>query len=176
MKILYTQHVASAPDNHICLGKPILIITPNSQVYPDEINSDSVQRGKKHTTVGLLFMLCHVCTKTRPAGSVPQRRAQGQNRIRVDSCWCALCFMSVLRGEICKRDRHRKLPGIERGRRRPAAGLKLIRLKGQYLFCAATCHRWTGLETPQRDHRRDIMLPTGLSRHAGLIRDLTRVM
>lgn len=51
-------------------------------------------------------------TKARPRLVVSPnvRQRHGQNRIRVDSCWCALHFMSVLRGEICKRDRHRKPP------------------------------------------------------------------
>lgn len=39
-----------------------------------------------------------------------RRHTHSQNRIRVDSCWCALCFMCALQREICKRDRHRKPP------------------------------------------------------------------
>lgn len=37
--------------------------------------------------------------RPRPVVSASVRQRHGQNRIRVDSCWCALRFMSVLREE-----------------------------------------------------------------------------
>ena len=120
--------------------KTILILTQNSHFttspwcnqthvhwWSTHTHTHTHTHTQTHYTTGL-WLLCAMCERflhgdtkkpdwgrfVPPPPSVTQRH--GRSRIRVDSCWCALHFMSVLRGEICKRDRHRKPPERERDR------------------------------------------------------------
>lgn len=104
----------------------------------------------------------HQKTEARPGPlvfpSVIQRH--GRNRIRVDSCLCALRFVSVLQGEICKRDRHRK-PAVR--------DLQLA--WNEYRYRDDICNN-TLLCRPASETRCCLQA----SCHAGLIRGLTWVM
>lgn len=100
MPILYTQHVASAPNNHICL--PTADCNTEVTFYNFNLMKLTRMNCKITNNPGILAPLHHVWAfpvwshQTAASLRLPvlpsaiQRR--GQNRIRVDSCWCALCL------------------------------------------------------------------------------------
>lgn len=121
MKILYTQHVASAPDNHICFQKPILTTTQSSHFTTLPWWNRLARTAKAQQLSVSRIETPH----RRQDWSWLQRREE--SRARPDSCSCALCFMSVLRRNLQTGQTQ------EAASQRPAAGLKLIPSQGRYL-------------------------------------------